>query len=65
MLEVARVYAQALLDLIDDAEEAGLTAGDILVSYAGQPTRSVEELRAAAGGATGEEQVPVVPEPVI
>lgn len=42
------------------AAAAGITTGDILVSYAGKPTRNLDELRAAATGATGNEEVPVV-----
>jgi hypothetical protein len=42
------------------AEAAGITTGDILVSYGGKPARSLQELRAAASDATDDEEVPVV-----
>jgi S1-C subfamily serine protease len=42
------------------AAAAGITTGDILISYGGKPTRDLDDLRAAAADATGQEQVPVV-----
>ncbi len=42
------------------AAEAGVKSGDILVSYGGRPTRTLEALREAAAGAAGQEKVPVV-----
>ncbi len=42
------------------AEAAGLRAGDIVVSYAGQQTLGVEALRRAAAGSGGEDAVSVV-----
>jgi len=42
------------------AAAAGLRAGDVLVSYNGQATRSLDALRDAAGEASGAETVAVV-----
>jgi hypothetical protein len=42
------------------AEAAGMQAGDIIVSYDGRSTRSLEDLRRAAGDATAKGDVEVV-----